>query len=89
MISNSEGNPEGEDREDVEGLSYEQAVAELESVIDALESDQDDLEKALRLFERGRALVAYCSKLLDNAELKVSMLTEGSLDHESDLGEPS
>ena len=81
--------PGKEDWKNVEELSYEQAVAELESVVSALESDQEDLERALRLFERGRALVAYCSKLLDSAELKVSMLTEGSLDHESDLGEPS
>lgn len=81
--------PEKEGWKNVEGLSYEQAVAELESVISALESDQEDLDRALRLFERGRALVAYCSKLLDGAELQVSKLTEGSLDHESDLGEPS
>jgi exodeoxyribonuclease VII small subunit len=81
--------PGKEDWKNVEELSYEQAVAELESVVSALESDQEDLERALRLFERGRALVAYCSKLLDSAELKVSMLTEGSLDHESDLGKPS
>lgn len=61
----------------VEELSYEQAFAELESIVNALEEDasRNPLEEAMALFERGQALVKHCSDLLDAAELKVRQLS--------------
>ena len=58
----------------VEELSYEEALAELESIVGALEEGQSQLEEALRLFERGQSLAARCSVLLEAAELKVKMV---------------
>jgi exodeoxyribonuclease VII small subunit len=58
----------------VEGLSYEEALAELEQVVSALENEQSQLEDAIRLFERGQALAARCSVLLEAAELKVKQV---------------
>lgn len=55
----------------VDQLSYEQAFAELESIVSALESNQSPLDEALSLFERGQALAQRCAALLDQAELKV------------------
>ncbi len=57
----------------VEELTYEAALAELEEIVSALEADtaQNPLEEAIKLFERGQALVARCSVLLEAAELKV------------------
>ena len=57
----------------VEELSYEEALAELESIVSALEEDapRSQLEEAIRLFERGQALAARCGVLLEAAELKV------------------
>ncbi|MEW6717769.1 MAG: exodeoxyribonuclease VII small subunit [Chloroflexota bacterium] len=57
-----------------EGLKYEQAYAELEKIVNALESDDHPLEEALALFERGQALARRCASLLENAELKVQQL---------------
>lgn len=59
----------------VEQLTYEQAFAELESIVEALEANQVTLENALALFERGQALTLYCTGLLDKAELRVRTLT--------------
>ena len=58
----------------VEELSYEEALAELEQVVSALENEQSQLEDAIRLFERGQALAARCGVLLEAAELKVKQV---------------
>ena len=57
----------------VEELTYEEALAELEQIVSALEGDasQNQLEESIRLFERGQVLAARCSVLLEAAELKV------------------
>ncbi len=59
----------------VEQLSYEQAFAELESIVTALEANQVSLEESLALFERGQELSQYCAGLLERAELRVRQLT--------------
>jgi len=58
----------------VEELSYEAALAELESIVSTLEEEQSPLEEAIKLFERGQALAARCSVLLEAADLKVKQL---------------
>jgi exodeoxyribonuclease VII small subunit len=55
----------------VEELTYEEALAELDEIVSALESEQNRLEDAIKLFERGQALAARCGVLLEAAELKV------------------
>jgi len=61
-------------QKNVEDLSYEEALAELEQVVSALESEQSQLEDAIKLFERGQALAARCGVLLEAAELKVKQV---------------
>ena len=65
----------------VEDLTYEEAFAELESIVDTLEGEasQNPLEESMSLFERGQALVKRCSELLDGAELKVRELSGDQL----------
>lgn len=58
-----------------EELSYEQAFAELEHIVEALESGDLSLEESMAQFERGQALAERCAQLLDQAELKLSELT--------------
>jgi len=60
----------------VEDLSYEKALKELESILSTLENESQDLETIMALYERGRALIKHCQVLLDEAELKVKMLSE-------------
>ena len=60
----------------VEELTYEEALAELEEIVSALEGDasQNPLEEAIKLFERGQALASRCNVLLEAAELKVKQV---------------
>lgn len=66
----------------VSELSYEQAFNELESIVAALESEQQTLEETMRLFERGQLLAQFCGALLDNAELKIRELTDNRISSE-------
>ena len=62
--------------DDIQSLSYERAFAELEEIVDGLETNQRTLEEAIALFERGQALARRCANLLDQAELKVRQLSD-------------
>jgi exodeoxyribonuclease VII small subunit len=63
----------------VEELTYEEALAELEEIVTALEGEQNQLEAAIQLFERGQALAARCGTLLESAELKVKQVAGDSI----------
>ncbi len=58
----------------VEELTYEDALAELEEIVSALEGEQNPLDDSIKLFERGQALAAHCGVLLEAAELKVKQV---------------
>ena len=60
----------------IEELTYEEALMELEEIVSALEGDasRNQLEEAIKLFERGQALAARCGMLLEAAELKVKQV---------------
>jgi exodeoxyribonuclease VII small subunit len=55
-------------------LSYEDAFDELEALVEQLESGELQLEEALSVFERGQALAARCSDLLEKAQLRLTEL---------------
>jgi exodeoxyribonuclease VII small subunit len=64
---------------DIEELSYEQALAELETIVASLEGNKLSLEETMALFERGKILTQHCIDLLDNAELRVKKLSGDTL----------
>ena len=60
-------------------LSYEEAVKQLEEMVQLLEKGDIPLEKSLELFQKGVALSAYCTKKLDETEKKIlKMIDENS-----------
>ncbi len=63
----------------VEELTYEEALAELEGIVDGLENEQNPLEATIKLYERGQALLTHCGALLEAAQLKVQKLAGESL----------
>ncbi len=63
----------------VEELSYEEALVELEGIVESLEGEQSPLEDSMKLFERGQALAAHCGALLESAQLKVQKLAGDSV----------
>lgn len=58
--------------------TFEASVRRLEEIVKKLESGELPLDEAMALYEEGTALVRSGSKLLDEAELKVSRLTKGA-----------
>jgi|GEM_PF-463540 exodeoxyribonuclease VII small subunit len=60
--------------EDLSHLSFEQALAELQRTVAALEAGGGDLEADIAHYERGMALIRHCHHLLDRAELRVRLL---------------
>jgi exodeoxyribonuclease VII small subunit len=52
-------------------LSYEQARAELASVVERLEAGGATLEESLTLWERGEHLAAVCQRWLDGARQRL------------------
>ena len=71
----------------VEELSYEEALAELEEIVSALEGEQKQLDESIKLFERGQVLAAHCSVLLEAAELKVKQAAGDEILPFEDLSE--
>ncbi len=61
--------------DDVQGMSYETAVAELEKTVQRLGREQEDLAESVRQFERGLALARRCAALLKDAERRLLELT--------------
>ena len=59
---------------DLSHLTFEEALAQLQDLVEALEQGDGTLEESLARYEQGMKLVAYCNKLLDQAELRVREL---------------
>ena len=55
-------------------LSFEEAVAELESIVNSLENGQIPLDNAIELFMRGNELKAHCENKLKEAKMKVDQI---------------
>ncbi len=60
----------------IEKMSYEEAFKELRSVVEKMEGGELPLKDSLALFERGQALSARCSELLEEAQLRLRQLTK-------------
>ena len=55
-------------------LNFEDSLAKLEGIVDALEDDDVSLEESVKKFEEGIKLVKDCQKQLQEAELTVNKL---------------
>jgi exodeoxyribonuclease VII small subunit len=58
--------------------SFEQALAELETLVSQMESGQLPLEQSLAAYKRGAELLQYCQKSLAEVEQQVRILNEAS-----------
>ncbi|HHW48580.1 MAG TPA: exodeoxyribonuclease VII small subunit [Clostridiaceae bacterium] len=64
---------------------FEEAISELEAIVDKLENGELSLDESIEYFQKGIELSKYCSKKLDEVEKKISILTEneqGKLEEE-------
>ncbi len=63
---------------DIAALSFEKALAELEEIVQKLESGGAALEESIALYERGAALKAHCEKTLKSAQEKIEKIVVGA-----------
>ncbi len=62
----------------IDEMSFEEAMAALEQVVERLDRGDVPLEDSIALYERGAALKARCEAKLKDAEEKVAKLTLNS-----------
>jgi exodeoxyribonuclease VII small subunit len=60
---------------DVDALSFEKAIEELETIVKRLEEGKVPLEESVAIYERGEALKQRCEDLLRQAEARVEKIT--------------
>ena len=63
---------------DVGSLSFEEALGELEGIVQRLEQGEVDLEDSIALYERGQALKAHCEAKLKAAEGRLEKIVMGA-----------
>ena len=59
--------------------SYDDAVAELDRLVMAMENGQMPLDRLLESYQRGAVLLAFCRERLQAVETQVKVLEEGQL----------
>ncbi|HEY8276035.1 MAG TPA: exodeoxyribonuclease VII small subunit [Methyloceanibacter sp.] len=62
------------DHSEIKTMSFEQALKELETIVDRLEKGDVELEASILIYERGEALKTHCEGLLRKAEAKVEKI---------------
>ena len=62
-----------------EPAGYEQALAELDRLVEQMEQGELPLDRLLDDYRRGAELLAYCRGKLESVEAKVKLLEEGRL----------
>jgi exodeoxyribonuclease VII small subunit len=60
--------------QDIAGMSFEQALAGLESIVQQLERGDVPLDQSISLYERGEALRAACQQRLDAAQARIERI---------------
>lgn len=56
-------------------MSFEEALAELELIINRIDAGQEELEEAVKLFERATLLKKHCELKLQSAKLRIEKIT--------------
>lgn len=59
-----------------ERLSFEDALIQLESIVEQLESQEITLEDSVKLYEQGMELSKLCNQVLHQAELKIQQVND-------------
>lgn len=62
----------------IAGMSFEEALAELQDLVKRLERGDNKLDEAIGAYERGAALKQHCEMKLKEAQLKVEKIVLGA-----------
>jgi exodeoxyribonuclease VII small subunit len=64
--------------EDIAKLSFEEALAELQTLVKSLEKGDSKLDDAINSYRRGVDLKRHCESKLRDAQLKVERIVQGA-----------
>jgi len=67
---------------ELDGMSFEKALNNLEQIVSKLESGDLSLADSLEMFEQGIQLAGKCNRILEDAEQRISVIRK------NDNGEP-
>jgi len=73
-----EGNTAAPPAQNIGQMSFEQALAALEQIVQALERGDVPLDQSISLYERGEALRAACQQRLDAAQARIERIVTGA-----------
>ena len=59
-----------------ETITFEQAIEELETIINRLEKGDVPLDETIKLYEKGSELEDFCEKKLQSAEVKIQKINQ-------------
>ena len=59
-----------------ENITFEQAIEELETIINRLEEGDVPLDETIHLYEKGSELKEFCEKKLQSAEVKIQKINQ-------------
>lgn len=62
--------------EEMNNISFEEAIDKLEQIVNRLEAGDVPLEQAIEWFQEGMRLSQFCSRKLDHFEKKIEILLE-------------
>ncbi len=62
-------------KESTQKLSFEQALAKLETLVGEIEGGQVSLEESIAKYGEGTKLISQCRSILDKAEKKIQILS--------------
>lgn len=63
---------------DISRMSFEEALAALEGIVQQLERGDVPLDQSISLYERGEALRAACQQRLDAAQARIEKIVTGA-----------
>lgn len=64
--------------QEIEALSFEQALEQLEAIIHNIETGKETLETSITAYNNGMLLKNHCEKKLKEAQLKVDKIVANS-----------
>ncbi len=68
-------------------MTFEKALAKLESLVERIESGEVPLEESIEKYAEGTKLIQQCRRILDAAEQKIQLLAKGEAGEAEPAGE--
>jgi exodeoxyribonuclease VII small subunit len=67
---------ENQKKNDIDKMSFEEAIKELTTIVGSIEQGQIPLETSLKQYERGMDLIKHCRSILQQAEKRIEKIGE-------------